>query len=127
MQVIQKTRRDFIKDTATLAGTAVGLTAAEALVVAQETTPDSDIPNTTIAIPTSTRKGDMLYRPLGRTGEQVSIIGMGGFHLGKQKDEQESIRLIRSAIDRGINFLDNSWDYNSQLPSPKGERLVPLW
>ena len=60
-----------------------------------------------------TRKGDMLYRTLGSTGEQVSAIGMGGFHLGqKSLTESESMRLIRSAIDRGITFMDNSWDYN---------------
>ena len=43
---------------------------------------------------------------------KVSIVGLGGSHIGKQKDEQESIRIIRSAIDRGITFMDNSWDYN---------------
>jgi len=52
-------------------------------------------------------------RPLGRTGEKVSMVGLGGYHLGMQKDEQESIRIIRAALDSGINFLDNSWDYNS--------------
>jgi aryl-alcohol dehydrogenase-like predicted oxidoreductase len=53
------------------------------------------------------------YRTLGRTGERVSAIGMGGFHLAQPGlEEAESIRLIRSAIDRGINFMDNSWDYN---------------
>jgi predicted aldo/keto reductase-like oxidoreductase len=57
------------------------------------------------------RNGDMLYRKLGGTGERVSAIGLGGYHIGVPTDEQESIRLIRSAIDRGINFLDNSWDY----------------
>lgn len=62
--------------------------------------------------PPTTRKGDMLYRALGRTGEQVSLIGLGGFHIGKQKEEAESIRLIRTAIDRGITFMDNCWDYN---------------
>jgi predicted aldo/keto reductase-like oxidoreductase len=60
-----------------------------------------------------TRKGDMLYRTLGRTGEQVSVIGMGGFHIAQPAhSEEESIRLVRSAIDRGITFMDNSWDYN---------------
>src|SRR5579871_426035 len=54
----------------------------------------------------------MLYRTLGRTGEQVSIVGVGGAHIGKQTDKSESIRIIRSAIDRGVNFMDNSWDYN---------------
>jgi aryl-alcohol dehydrogenase-like predicted oxidoreductase len=56
---------------------------------------------------------DMPYRVLGRTGEWVSAIGLGGWHLGlKHVDEALSIRLVRAAIDRGINFMDNSWDYN---------------
>jgi aryl-alcohol dehydrogenase-like predicted oxidoreductase len=54
----------------------------------------------------------MIYRTLGSTGEKVSAIGLGGSHIGKQSDEKESIQIIRSAIDRGITFLDNSWDYN---------------
>jgi aryl-alcohol dehydrogenase-like predicted oxidoreductase len=58
---------------------------------------------------------DMQYRDLGRTGEKVSAIGLGGYHIGKQADPQESIRLIRSAVDRGITFLDNCWDYNDGL------------
>lgn len=49
-------------------------------------------------------------RALGRTGVKVSLAGLGGFHIGKQQDEQESIRIIRSALDAGINFLDNSGD-----------------
>ena len=52
------------------------------------------------------------YRTLGRTGEKVSCIGLGGYHLGSQSDEAESIRIIRTALDEGINFLDNCWDYN---------------
>ena len=58
-------------------------------------------------------KNDIPYRTLGRTGEKVSMVGLGGFHIGMQKDEQESIKIIRTALDSGINFLDNSWDYNS--------------
>jgi aryl-alcohol dehydrogenase-like predicted oxidoreductase len=57
----------------------------------------------------------MIYRELGRTGERVSAIGMGGYHIGKQQDPGESIRLIRAAIDRGITFLDNCWDYNGGI------------
>jgi predicted aldo/keto reductase-like oxidoreductase len=52
------------------------------------------------------------YRTLGRTKEKVSLIGLGGYHLGKQADPQESIRIIRTSLDEGINFLDNCWDYN---------------
>ena len=55
----------------------------------------------------------MLYRTLGRTGERVSAIGLGGWHIGfKSQNESDSVAIIRSAIDRGITFLDNSWDYN---------------
>jgi len=57
-------------------------------------------------------RGQMPYRRLGRTGEMVSLVGLGGYHIGIQKEEQESIHLIRTAIDNGVNFLDNSWDYN---------------
>src|ERR1700740_2907822 len=56
---------------------------------------------------------EMPYRVLGRTGERVSAIGLGGWHIGlKAVTEDLSLRIIRSAIDRGINFMDNSWDYN---------------
>lgn len=52
-------------------------------------------------------------RLLGKTGERVSMIGLGGAHIGHQPDEQESIKIIRAAIDRGITFMDNSWDYSN--------------
>ena len=52
------------------------------------------------------------HRVLGHTGEKVSLIGLGGYHLGMQSDEQESIRIIRTALDNGVTFLDNCWDYN---------------
>ncbi len=54
----------------------------------------------------------MPRRTLGRTGEKVSLMGLGGSHIGRQNDEQESIQIIRTAIDNGVNFLDNCWDYN---------------
>jgi predicted aldo/keto reductase-like oxidoreductase len=58
------------------------------------------------------RKNGIPYRPLGRTGEKVSVIGLGGYHLARQSETEESIRIIRAGIDEGINFLDNCWDYN---------------
>ncbi len=58
-----------------------------------------------------TRSGDMIYRTLGKTGERVSAIGLGGSHIGRPREEQEAIRIIRTAIDRGITFMDNCWDY----------------
>jgi predicted aldo/keto reductase-like oxidoreductase len=53
----------------------------------------------------------MKYRSFGRTNEQVSVLGVGGFHLSKPQDPQIAIRIVRTALDSGINFLDNSWDY----------------
>jgi aryl-alcohol dehydrogenase-like predicted oxidoreductase len=58
------------------------------------------------------RRGEMLYRQLGRTGERVSAIGLGGYHLGVAADEKTADRMVRTAVDRGVNFMDNSWDYN---------------
>ena len=55
----------------------------------------------------------MLYRTLGSTNEKVSVIGVGGWHLGLPKVPEElAVRIVRSALDRGINFMDNCWDYN---------------
>src|SRR3984885_1942814 len=61
---------------------------------------------------TSDRKNGIPYRPLGHTGEKVSLIGLGGYHLARQSDVEESTRIIRTGIDEGVNFLDNCWDYN---------------
>jgi predicted aldo/keto reductase-like oxidoreductase len=58
-------------------------------------------------------ESDMQYRTLGHTGERVSAIGIGGWHLGLPTVEEKlGIAIVRRAIDEGINFLDNSWDYN---------------
>jgi aryl-alcohol dehydrogenase-like predicted oxidoreductase len=57
-------------------------------------------------------RGDMPYRTLGSTGEKVSLIGLGGAHLSRAPmTEAGAGQLIQAALDRGINFLDNSWDY----------------
>jgi predicted aldo/keto reductase-like oxidoreductase len=57
--------------------------------------------------------GAFPYRVLGHTGEKVSLLGLGGYHLGMGSDEAESIRIVRAALDDGVNFLDNCWDYNA--------------
>jgi predicted aldo/keto reductase-like oxidoreductase len=88
------TRREFVKLAATTS-LAIG---AGSLAGAAEKTP-SEFP----------------VRPLGRTGEKVSALGLGGYHIGHQADEQESIAIIRGAIDGGITFMDNCWDYNDGL------------
>ncbi|MDT4954662.1 MAG: hypothetical protein QOJ02_2800 [Acidobacteriota bacterium] len=74
----------------------------------------------------STSHSEMPYRTLGTTGERVSCIGLGGWHLSiKQVDEDLSQRIVRTAIDRGINFMDNSWDYNDgESERRMGEALL---
>jgi diketogulonate reductase-like aldo/keto reductase len=88
-------RRDFLKTAAGAAATAQLLT------------------STLGAETTGAKKDGMIYRQLGRTGERISAIGLGGYHMGKPSlSEQESIQLMRQAIDRGVTFMDNCWDYN---------------
>src|SRR5580698_7227402 len=95
-------RRDFLKS-----ATAAGITSAIA-AKAQA----SRVSNNPIKRPESP---GMIYRELGTTGERVSAIGMGGYHLGKQPEANESIRLMHAGIDRGITFMDNCWDYNDGI------------
>ncbi len=51
-------------------------------------------------------------RLLGSTGVRVSCIGLGGAHIGDQTSPEDSMRIIRTAIDHGMTFMDNSWDYH---------------
>jgi aryl-alcohol dehydrogenase-like predicted oxidoreductase len=94
-------RRNFLK-TATVAAAGSVAAAGAQSTHASISTPRPESPN-------------MIYRELGRTGERVSAIGIGGYHLGKQENPEDSIRLLRSAIDRGITFMDNCWDYNGGI------------
>ncbi|MFN2397970.1 MAG: aldo/keto reductase [Gemmatimonadaceae bacterium] len=55
---------------------------------------------------------DIPLRPLGRTGEMVSAIGLGGYHLGLLSSEREAVRITREAIDAGVTFMDNAWEYH---------------
>ena len=77
-------------------------------------TPPRDAPKEGQAglAPPPTTSTQMPQRPLGQTGVKVSLIGLGGYHLGIPKDDAEAVRIIRTAIDRGVTFLDNCWDYH---------------
>ncbi|MDB6109570.1 MAG: aldo/keto reductase [Pedosphaera sp.] len=61
---------------------------------------------------TNTGPENIPRKPLGRTGEQVSILGFGGYHLGTVGSLDEAVRLVHGAMDAGINFFDNAWEYN---------------
>jgi aryl-alcohol dehydrogenase-like predicted oxidoreductase len=56
--------------------------------------------------------GDIPRRPLGRTGAEVSIMALGGYHLGLVKTKTEAVRIVREALDAGITFMDNAWEYH---------------
>ena len=103
-------RRDFLRT--------VGVASAIPLVASaiQGASPD-DKPAALLRFDPAgdTVKDGMRYRKLGKTGETVSCVGLGGFHIGLPKDEAESIKIIRTALDAGINFLDNCWDYHDGL------------
>ncbi len=103
-------RRSFLRDSTLL--TTVGLAAGTQVLTQApaQAAPAPVVP--ALPIPRSIKRGDMVYRALGRTGAEASLIGLGGFHIGKQQDESESLRIIHAAIERGITFLDNCWDYN---------------
>jgi aryl-alcohol dehydrogenase-like predicted oxidoreductase len=94
-------RRNFLK-TATVAAAGTVTSAGAKSTPASVATRRPESPN-------------MIYRELGRTGERVSAIGVGGYHIGKQQDPDVSIHLLRAAIDRGITFMDNCWDYNGGI------------
>lgn len=96
MKLTDDTKKEFRLTRRELLAAAVAMTVMSGLPKALQAAAYIDIP----------------YRTLGRTGENVSIIGLGGAHIGFQDDEEESIRIIRTAVDTGINFMDNSWDYN---------------
>ena len=72
-------------------------------------------PSATLPMPNTTRRGEMIYRQLGSTGREVSVVGLGGFHIGKPNTDAAGIKIIRTAIDGGITFMDNCWDYHDGL------------
>jgi hypothetical protein len=112
------TRRHFFKTSSgTVAASVLPLNALPITIDKEKTDQATDnnleiIKGLTRDRPAETRKGDMVYRQLGSTGVEVSIIGMGGYHLGKTSDPGAAIQFIRTAIDHGISFMDNCWDYN---------------
>ena len=112
-------RREFLSvSAATIAATAsIGSTIAEIPVPAPIPPTQSSSAAAAAHIPRvrsgGTRRGEMLYRQLGTTGVEVSLIGIGGSKIGRNTiSDDEAMRLMHQAIDRGINFFDNGWDYN---------------
>jgi aryl-alcohol dehydrogenase-like predicted oxidoreductase len=93
MQGDSTTRREFLKQAT--AGVAMATLAQDVLA--------SQSPASATGLPT---------RALGRTGQRVSILCLGGWHIGSLKDDAEAIRIMHAAIDEGLTFFDNAWDYH---------------
>ena len=104
-------RRDFLKS----ASAAAGAVALGSSAGAQKA--ETNAPTSKEAPVNRPENPDMIYRELGTTGERVSAIGLGGFHLAKDASttQQDAMRLVRSASDAGITFFDNCWDYNDGI------------
>ena len=100
------TRRTILQTAATLALTAKSVLANDKQAGGALPGP---VPEGKYKIPAGAQ---VSRRPLGKTGEQVSVIGLGGYHLGLAHDENVAVQLVRRALDHGVNFLDNCWDYN---------------
>ena len=112
-------RRGFIK----AAGLGVAAAAVSAVASAQVPTVGGTTVRPTGPVTSKiAQHPDMKYRPLGATGEYLSLVGLGGFHLAKPGglDTDGAIRVVHTALDAGITFCDNCWDYN------KGESEVRL-
>src|SRR5262249_24767123 len=87
-------RRDFLKTAAAARVPAVAPGLLPGLAADEKADPAAKLER-----PDETVQGDMRYRALGRTGEKVSLIGLGGHHIGRQNEEAESIKIIRAAVD----------------------------
>jgi uncharacterized protein len=95
-------RRGLLKALGGLAGSIVTLTGSHALTDVLASSPSIVTPAT----------GDVPTRPLGKTGVQVSALCFGGAHWGRIKDDAEALHILHEAIDSGVTFLDNAWEYN---------------
>jgi len=98
------TRRRFVK----------GASAALAAAALMPKSMNANAQPPAAAISNSPAPGEFVpRRPLGKTGAEVSCLGVGGYHLGSTKDQQEANELVSRALDAGINFFDNAWEYHN--------------
>jgi uncharacterized protein len=86
--------------------------AATGTLVAATTLPGSVVAAAGPLPMTNTGADQIPRRPLGRTDERVSIIGVGGYHIGTMRSREDAVRLVQEAVDAGVTFFDNAWEYN---------------
>ena len=90
-----------------------GLGVATPIAQAQAALPSALVPPPAPLPMTNTGPGQIPRKPLGMTGEHVSIIGLGGSSLGDASSLEEAVQIAHEAIDAGVNFMDNAWEYNN--------------
>jgi aryl-alcohol dehydrogenase-like predicted oxidoreductase len=94
-------RRDFLQSASLLGA---GLALSDSLAQAQQAVPQLELSNT--------GPGSIPYKPFGRTKERISVIGLGGYSLGSAPSLEEAIAIVHEAVDAGVNFFDNAWEYH---------------
>src|ERR1022692_241486 len=95
-------RRCFIQAGLASAGTVLATSVLPSQIVSAAIPPQT----------TNSGADQIPRRSLGKTGEQVSIIGVGGYHLGTVQSSDLAVRLVHEAVDAGVTFFDNAWEYN---------------
>lgn len=108
---LEWSRRNFIKRAAVLG--AVPLIPGGAMAQDQEKSQSQQVPS-----------GEVPKKQLGRTGVQVSAMGLGGYHLGSAETDQAAVEIVAKAIDHGVNFFDNAWEYHDGLSEERVGRAL---
>ncbi|MCC5602989.1 aldo/keto reductase [Nostoc favosum] len=104
-------RRHFLKGIGFI-GAGAGAIFADRILNANPEVEAAEVPALSATPTNSTNSGEIPLRPLGKTGVKVSAIALGGATLGQAKNKEEAIRITHEAIDNGITFMDNAWEYN---------------
>lgn len=76
---------------------------------------------------TTTNSAAIPRRPFGNTGEEVSLLALGGAHIGNKPSEKDSIRMMHQAFDAGVTFLDNAWEYNAGISEFRMGNAIKEW
>ncbi|MBW4672089.1 MAG: aldo/keto reductase [Cyanomargarita calcarea GSE-NOS-MK-12-04C] len=109
--LLELKRRQFLKGIGFIGAGGVGAILADHIVDSTSLVEAKEAPTAQVN-PSRTTSGEIPRRPLGKTGVEVSAIGLGGATLGEASSREEAIRITHEAIDNGITFMDNAWEYN---------------
>src|ERR1700723_2489091 len=106
-------RRNFMKGAAVLGAAPLFSGGSMGANMAQESDESQQVP-----------AGQVPKKPLGRTGVQVSAMGLGGYHLGSAETDQAAVEIVAKALDHGVTFFDNAWEYHDGLSEERLGRAL---